>query len=187
MYRISEDAYTTDPFETYSELDALGRCQSAYANICQEIMPTEKRGKIGMVKPTGWHTVKYDGVDGKYLYNRAHLIGFQLAGENANEKNLITGTRYFNVEGMLPFEDQVAEYVHRTDHHVLYRVTPVYEGDNLVASGVTMEAASVEARKFGSMCMCIMYSLELRLIMPPEKAGKGAKPKIRKMLRPIPM
>lgn len=141
---FQESEYTTEVFEQYSDLDALGRCQAAYANICQEIMPTQERGKIGMIKPSGWHTVKYDCVDGKYLYNRAHLIGFQLAGENANEKNLITGTRYFNVEGMLPFENQVADYVHETNHHVLYRVTPVYEGDNLVASGVIMEAASVE-------------------------------------------
>lgn len=107
-------------------------------------MPTEKRENIGMVKPTGWHTVKYDCVDGKYLYNRCHLIGFQLAGENANEKNLITGTRYLNVDGMLPFENMVADYVKETNHHVLYRVTPIFEGDNLLASGVLMEAASVE-------------------------------------------
>ena len=107
-------------------------------------MPTEKRENIGMVKPTGWHTVKYDCVDGKYLYNRCHLIGFQLAGENANEKNLITGTRYLNVDGMLPFENMVADYVKETNHHVLYRVTPIFEVDNLLASGVLMEAASVE-------------------------------------------
>lgn len=173
---FSEDAYTTDPFETYSELDALGRCQSAYANICQEIMPTEKRGKIGMVKPTGWHTVKYDGVDGKYLYNRAHLIGFQLAGENANEKNLITGTRYFNVEGMLPFEDQVAEYVHRTDHHVLYRVTPVYEGDNLVASGVTMEAASVEDEEIRFHVYVYNVQPGIEIDYATGESWEGAKP-----------
>ena len=136
--------YFTDVFENYSELDSLGRCGAAYANICQELMPTEKRGNIGMVKPTGWHTVKYDCVDGKYLYNRCHLIGFQLAGENANEKNLVTGTRYLNVDGMLPFENMVADYVKETNHHVLYRVTPIFEGDNLLASGVLMEAASVE-------------------------------------------
>lgn len=135
---------TTDPFETYSSLDALGRCGVAYANICQEIMPTEPRGEIGQVKPSGWHTVKYDWVDGKYLYNRCHLIGYQLAGENANEKNLITGTRFMNTQGMLPFENQVAEYVKDTGNHVLYRVTPVYEGSDLVAWGVQMEAYSVE-------------------------------------------
>lgn len=143
--QFDEDEYTTEAFEIYSELDALGRCGVAYANICQELMPTEERGQIGSVKPSGWHTVKYNGiVDGNYLYNRCHLIGFQLAGENANKKNLITGTRYLNVVGMLPFENMVADYVQETDHHVLYRVTPVFEGDNLVASGVQMEAASVE-------------------------------------------
>ena len=143
--QFDEDEYTTEAFETYSELDALGRCGVAYANICQELMPTEERGQIGSVKPSGWHTVKYNGiVDGNYLYNRCHLIGFQLAGENANKKNLITGTRYLNVTGMLPFENEVADYVQETDHHVLYRVTPVFEGANLVASGVQMEAASVE-------------------------------------------
>ena len=135
---------TTEAFEKYSDLDSLGRCGAAYANVCQEIMPTEKRGAIGMVKPTGWQTVKYDWVDGKYLYNRCHLTGYQLSGENANEKNLITGTRYLNVDGMLPFENLVADYVHETDHHVLYRVTPVFENSNLVASGVLMEAQSVE-------------------------------------------
>lgn len=135
---------TTEAFEKYSDLDSLGRCGAAYANVCQEIMPTEKRSAIGMVKPTGWQTVKYDWVDGKYLYNRCHLIGYQLSGENANEKNLITGTRYLNVDGMLPFENLVADYVHETDHHVLYRVTPVFENSNLVASGVLMEAQSVE-------------------------------------------
>lgn len=135
---------TTEAFEKYSDLDSLGRCGAAYANVCQEIMPTEKRGEIGMIKPTGWQTVKYDWVDGKYLYNRCHLIGYQLSGENANEKNLITGTRYLNVDGMLPFEDLVADYVHETDHHVLYRVTPIFENSNLVASGVLMEARSVE-------------------------------------------
>ena len=135
---------TTKAFENYSDLDSLGRCGVAYANICKDIMPTEKRGAIGMVKPSGWKTVKYDNVDGKYLYNRCHLIGFQLAGENANEKNLITGTRYLNVDGMLPFENMVADYVKETNHHVLYRVTPVFAESNLVASGVLMEARSVE-------------------------------------------
>ena len=140
-----EDADLTDEaFETYSELDSLGRCGVAYANICTELMPTEPRGSIGQVKPTGWQTAKYDFVDGKYLYNRCHLIGFQLAGENANERNLITGTRYLNVDGMLPFENMVADYVKETDNHVLYRVTPIFEGDNLVANGVLMEALSVE-------------------------------------------
>lgn len=141
---FEESDYTTEAFELYSDLDALGRCGTAYANICIELMPTEKRGEIGSIKPSGWQTVKYDCVDGKYLYNRCHLIGFQLAGENANEKNLITGTRYMNVDGMLPFESMVADYVKETKNHVLYRVTPIFDGDNLVASGVLMEAASVE-------------------------------------------
>lgn len=141
---FSKKDFTTKAFESYSDLDSLGRCGIAYANIGKEIMPTEERGKIGMIKPSGWQTIKYDNVDGKYLYNRCHLIGFQLSGENANEKNLITGTRYMNVEGMLPFENQIADYVEKTNHHVLYRVTPVYEESNLVASGVIMEAASVE-------------------------------------------
>ncbi len=134
----------TDSFESYSELDSLGRCGVATACIGVDIMPTEDRGEIGQVKPTGWHTVKYDIVDGKYLYNRCHLIGFQLTGENANKKNLITGTRYFNVDGMLPFENMVADYVKETKNHVMYRVTPVYDGNNLVANGVYMEAYSVE-------------------------------------------
>ena len=141
---FEEKDYTTTSFELYSDLDSLGRCGVAYACIGIDIMPTEERESIGQVKPSGWHTVKYDCVSGKYLYNRAHLIGFQLAGENANEKNLITGTRYFNVEGMLPFENMVADYVKETGNHVLYRVTPIYDGNNLVASGVLMEAYSVE-------------------------------------------
>lgn len=140
----AEEKESREPFEQYSELDVLGRCRTAYANICQALMPEEERGAIGQIKPSGWQLVKYDIVDGKYLYNRCHLIGYQLAGENANEKNLITGTRYLNTAGMLPFENMVADYVKKTDNHVLYRVTPVYEGDNLVAKGVEMEAYSVE-------------------------------------------
>lgn len=135
---------TTTSFESYGELDGLGRCTTAFANIGKDLMPAEKRGSIGEVKPTGWQTAKYDNVDGKYLYNRCHLIGYQLTGENANEKNLITGTRYLNVDGMLPFENMVADYIKETNNHVLYRVTPVFSGDNLVASGVHMEAKSVE-------------------------------------------
>lgn len=138
------EEYTTEAFEYYSELDELGRCGEVYANIGVELMPTEERESIGHVKPSGWQIEKYDFVDGKYLYNRCHLIGFQLAGENANERNLITGTRFLNVTGMLPFENQVAEYVKETGNHVLYRVTPLYEGSNLVADGVQMEAWSVE-------------------------------------------
>ena len=140
-----ESELTTESFEIYSDLDNLGRCGVAYANICIDIMPTEEREEIGQIKPSGWHTVKHNGIiDGNYLYNRCHLIAYQLAGENANEKNLITGTRYLNTEGMLPFENMVADYVKETGNHVLYRVTPIFEGENLVASGVLMEAESVE-------------------------------------------
>ncbi|MBR3594124.1 MAG: DNA/RNA non-specific endonuclease [Clostridia bacterium] len=135
---------TTESFETYAELDSLGRCGVTFASVGKDIMPTEDRGAIGQVKPTGWHTVKYDCVDGKYLYNRCHLIGFQLTGENANEKNLITGTRYMNVDGMLPFENMVADYVKETGNHVMYRVTPIYVGNELLCRGVQMEAYSVE-------------------------------------------
>jgi len=151
---------TLEAFETYSELDYLGRCGVAYANICPELMPTEERGNIGNVKPTGWVTAKYDCVDGKYLYNRCHLIGFQLAGENANEKNLITGTRYLNVTGMLPFENDVADYVQRTDNHVLYRVTPVFAGAELVARGVQMEAYSVEDAGDGVCFNVFVYNVQ---------------------------
>lgn len=136
---------TTQSFETYSDLDSLGRCGVTYACIGKDLMPTEERGSLGMVKPTGWHTVRYDDlVDGKYLYNRCHLIGYQLTGENANTKNLITGTRYLNIEGMLPFENMVADYIQETNNHVLYRVTPIFEGNNLLANGVLMEGYSVE-------------------------------------------
>lgn len=142
-YFVSSD-YTTTSFEEYSELDELGRCGVAYANVGIDIMPTEKREPIGQIKPSGWHTVKYDCISGKYLYNRCHLIGYQLSGENANERNLITGTRYLNIEGMLPFENMVADYVKETENHVLYRVTPMFKNDNLLAHGVLMEAYSVE-------------------------------------------
>lgn len=141
---FSPEELKTESFEHYHELDELGRCGPAYANIGQDLMPTEPRGSIGQVKPSGWQTIKYEFVDGKYLYNRCHLIGFQLTAENANEKNLITGTRYMNVQGMLPFENLVADYIKETGNHVLYRVTPIFEGDNLVAGGVSMEALSVE-------------------------------------------
>lgn len=131
-------------WQEFSELDSLGRCDAAMACISSEMMPTEERGKIGMIKPSGWQIAKYDFVDGKYLYNRCHLIGYQLTGENANELNLITGTRYLNVEGMLPIENSVAEYIRHNNKHVMYRVTPIFEGDNLLATGVLMEAISAE-------------------------------------------
>ncbi len=135
---------TSKYFEIYSPLDYLGRCGVVNACLGRETMPTEERGQIGSVKPSGWQTVKYDFVDGKYLYNRCHLIGFQLSGENANNRNLITGTRYMNVQGMLPFENMVADYIKETNNHVLYRVTPVFKGNELVARGVQIEAYSVE-------------------------------------------
>ena len=138
------DLSSTEAFERYEALDSLERCGVAYANICRELMPTEERGNIGHIHPSGWHSVRYDFVDGKSLYNRCHLIGFQLAGENDNDRNLVTGTRYMNVQGMLPFENMIADYVKETDGHVLYRVTPVFSGDNLVCNGVRMEAWSVE-------------------------------------------
>ncbi len=141
---FEDSEYTTQSFESYGDLDALGRCTAAYACVGIDTMPTEKRGSIGAVKPTGWHTVKYDNVDGSYLYNRCHLIGYQLTAENDNRQNLITGTRYLNVEGMLPFENMVADYVKETRYHVLYRVTPIFQGDHLLADGVEMEAFSVE-------------------------------------------
>ena len=144
---FTEADLTTQSFETYSELDSLGRCGVAYANVGQDLMPTEPRGEIGAVKPTGWHLVKYDNVDGKYLYNRCHLIAYMLAAENANPQNLITGTRYLNVTGMLPFENEVADYVHSTGNPCMYRVTPFFKGDELVARGVEMEAESVKDQK----------------------------------------
>lgn len=157
---FSDSDLTTESFESYSSLDSLGRCGVAYANVCKDTMPTAKRGKIGSIKPTGWHTVKYDNVDGKYLYNRCHLIGYQLTAENANKKNLITGTRYLNTQGMLPFENMVADYVKETNHHVLYRVTPLFKGNNLLASGVLIEAKSVEDKGAGISFNVFCYNVQ---------------------------
>lgn len=151
---------TDESFENYAPLDELGRCGVTIACIGKDIMPTEKRGEIGQVKPSGWHTAKYDCVDGKYLYNRCHLIGYQLTGENANRSNLITGTRYMNVDGMLPFENMVDDYVEETNNHVMYRVTPVFEGNNLVASGVIMEAFSVEDNGEGICFNVYCYNVQ---------------------------
>ena len=157
---------TTISFETYSDLDTLGRCGIAYACIGQDIMPTEERGPIGSVKPTGWHTANYNGIiDGNYLYNRCHLIGFQLSGENANVRNLITGTRYLNVNGMLPFENMVADYVKETGNHVLYRVTPVFGQGNLVASGVQIEAKSMEDNGEGILFNVFCYNVQPGIII----------------------
>lgn len=157
---FTEEELTTVSYEDYSELDELGRCQSAEACIGQDLMPTEARESISSVKPTGWKNKSYDTVDGGYVYNRCHLIGFQLTGENANEENLITGTRYMNVEGMLPFEDEVAAYIKETDNHVMYRVTPVFEGDDLVASGVQMQAESVEDDGVGISFNVYVYNVQ---------------------------
>ena len=158
---FTEGELTTNSFELYSDLDALGRCGTAYACIGQDLMPNEPRGEIGMIKPSGWHTVRYDTViEDKYLYNRCHLIGYQLTGENANEKNLITGTRSFNLDGMLPFENMVYQYIVEMGRHVLYRVTPVYEGDNLVASGVVMEALSEEDEGMGIKFCVFCYNVQ---------------------------
>ena len=157
---FSESDLTTTSFEEYAPLDDLGRCGVAYSNIGTDIMPTEKRESISSVKPSGWHSVKYDIVEGKYLYNRSHLIGYQLTAENANDRNLITGTRYFNATLMLPYENMVADYIKETNNHVLYRVTPVFEGNNLVATGVQMEAKSVEDNGEGIEFNVFVYNVQ---------------------------
>lgn len=157
---FSDAEFQTEAYEEYSELDELGRCGTAKANIGEELMPTKDRESISEVKPSGWINKEYDEVDGGYLYNRCHLIGFQLTAENANEENLITGTRYMNTEGMLPFENMVADYIRETDNHVLYEVTPVFEDDNLVASGVLMEAESVEDDGAGISFYVYVYNVQ---------------------------
>ena len=157
---FSDSDLTTTSFEEYTPLDSLGRCGVAYANIGTDIMPTEKRESISSVKPSGWQSVKYDIVEGKYLYNRSHLIGYQLTAENANKENLITGTRYFNATLMLPYENMVADYIKETNNHVLYRVTPVFEGNNLVATGVQMEAKSVEDNGEGIEFNVFVYNVQ---------------------------
>ena len=157
---FKESDYTTESFERYSDLDALGRCGVAFANVSKETMPPDEdeRGSISSVKPTGWEQAKYDG---EYLYNRCHLIGYQLSDEDANELNLITGTRFFNVEGMLPFENKVADYIkENSNNHVLYRVTPVFDGDNLLATGVEMEAYSVEDQGQGVCFNVFVYNVQ---------------------------
>lgn len=165
MPDFSEEDLTEESFETYGNLDRLGRCSTCFANVGQDLMPTEKRDSIGSVKPTGWQVAKYDNVDGKYLYNRCHLIGYQLTAENANERNLITGTRYMNTEGMLPFENLIADYVHETGNHVLYRVTPIFVGDELVARGVQMEALSVEDGGEGVCFNVFAYNVQPGIVI----------------------
>ena len=162
---FTEAELTTEPYEEYSELDPLGRCGTAEACIGEDLMPDGEREDISEVEPTGWENREYDIVDGGYVYNRCHLIGFQLSGENANEENLITGTRYMNTKGMLPFENMVAEYVQETDNHVMYRVTPVFEGDDLVASGVQMEAESVEDDGAGICFNIYVYNVQPEIII----------------------
>ena len=157
---FAEEALTTKAYEYYSELDALGRCGYTMACVGRELMPTQERESISHIKPTGWVQAQYDFVDGKSLYNRCHLIGFQLTGENANERNLITGTRYCNVQGMLPFENMVADYVKETGNHVLYRVTPVFDGSNLVARGIQLEALSVEDGGEGICFNVYVYNVQ---------------------------
>lgn len=149
-----------NPIEQYGDLDYLGRCTKAFAKVGIDTMPTKERESISSIKPSGWKSVKYDIVDGKYLYNRCHLIGYQLTAENANKENLITGTRYLNVEGMLPFENQVAEYIRKTKNHVLYRVTPIFENENLVASGVNIEAQSIEDNGNGICFNVYVYNVQ---------------------------
>lgn len=162
---FNEDDFSDKSYEKYSPLDLLGRCGPAIANISKDLMPTEERGTIGMIKPSGWHTVKYDVVEGKYLYNRCHLIGYQLTAENDNKYNLITCTRQMNSVGMLEFENKVANYIKKTNNHVLYRVTPIYEGNNLVASGVEMEAFSVEDNGAGIKFNIFVYNVQNGIII----------------------
>ena len=173
---FTQEEITDEAFETYSDLDALGRCGVTCASVGLELMPTEERGDIGSVKPTGWHSVRYNFVDGKSLYNRCHLIGYQLSGENANERNLITGTRYLNVDGMLPFENMVADYVKETKNHVMYRVTPVFGGNELVARGVLMEGYSVEDDGDGICFNVFCYNVQPKVKInyaTGESSGSG--------------
>ena len=177
---FTENDYTTESFEKYDPLDSLGRCGVAYANIGIGTMPTEPRGNIGNVKPSGWHSIRYENVEGLYLYNRCHLIGYQLSAENANISNLITGTRYLNIHGMLPFESMVADYVKETKNHVLYRVTPIFEGNNLLASGVLMEGYSVEDDGEGICynvyCYNVQPGIKINYATGDSKAEDGSAP-----------
>lgn len=157
---FTKEDYTTESYETYGNLDSLGRCTVCTACIGPDLMPTEKRGAIGSVKPSGWQIAKYDFIDGKYLYNRCHLIGYQLTGENANEKNLITGTRYLNVTGMLPFENMVGDYIKETGNHVLYRTTPIFLENDLLARGVLLEGYSVEDNGSGILFCVFCYNVQ---------------------------
>lgn len=157
---FDEKLKNTNPFESYSRLDSLNRCGVAIANIGIDLMPTEKRESIGMIKPSGWHTIKYDIINDKYLYNRCHLIGYQLTGENANEKNLITCTRQMNTIGMLEYENMVANYIKDTKNHVLYRATPIFEDNNLIAKGIVLEALSIEDNGKGIKFNVFIYNVQ---------------------------
>ncbi len=168
---FTESQIVTESFEAYSELDSLGRCGTVAACVGRDLMPTAPREQISHVKPTGWQTSKYDFIDGELLYNRCHLIGFQLTGENANEKNLITGTRYMNTIGMLPFENMVADYVKETGNHVMYRVTPVFVGKELVARGVVMEGYSVEDEGEGVCFNVYVYNCQPGVIIDYATGG----------------
>jgi DNA-entry nuclease len=174
---FSSSQLTRRSYEKYGSLDSLGRCTTAISSIGRDLMPTTERGSIGMIKPTGWHTIRYSFVDGKYLYNRCHLIGYQLTGENANERNLITGTRYMNVQGMEPFETEVADYIKHTGKHVLYRVTPIFKGHELVARGVHMEAESVEDHgrgiKFNIYCYNVQPGVKINYATGDSTATNG--------------
>lgn len=157
---FDEKLKNTNSFESYSRLDSLNRCGVAIANIGIDLMPTEKRESIGMIKPSGWHTIKYDIINDKYLYNRCHLIGYQLTGENANEKNLITCTRQMNTIGMLEYENMVANYIKETKNHVLYRATPIFEDNNLIAKGIVLEALSIEDNGKGIKFNVFIYNIQ---------------------------
>lgn len=162
---FTEDEIVSESYEKYGERDGLGRCTVCIACIGPDLMPTEERESISHVNPSGWVNAEYDFIDGRYVYNRCHLIGFQLTGENANRENLITGTRFLNIEGMLPFENQIADYIKETGNHVMFRVTPIYEGDNLVASGVLMEAWSVEDNGAGICFNVYAYNAQPRVVI----------------------
>ncbi len=161
--KFTDEEMSKKSFEEYSDLDSLGRCGVCFANVSKDTMPTKERESIGMIKPSGWHTVKYDNIDGKYLYNRCHLIGYQLTGENKNEKNLITCTRQMNAKTMLKFENMVSSYVKKTNNHVLYRVTPIFEDDNLLATGVEIEAKSVEDNGSGISFNVFIYNVQEKI------------------------
>jgi len=176
---FTDDEITTASYEQYGALDSYGRCTTAVACIGTDLMPSEERESIGMIKPTGWNQNKYPGIvdsEPPYLYNRCHLIGYQLTGENANERNLVTGTRYMNVDGMLPYENEVANYIKNTGNHVMYRVTPIFEDSNLLCSGVQMEAYSVEDSGKGVSFNVYCYNVQPGVIIDYTDGSNSADP-----------